>query len=108
MNRRVVFVCFLCVVFFCSTGLCLAGENRVLLEEPSPGAENWIASKVLVTNPTINEVKPSMTSAPNGDLFVAVEDLDSIFINVDMHFTKVTTRCSVSRHERISQEPRGI
>ncbi len=82
MNRLVVFVCFFCVVFFCSTGLCLAGDNQILLSEPSPRENNWLAKDALVTNPTINEVKPSMTSAPNGDLFVAVEDLDSQFIRL--------------------------
>ena len=82
MNRRVVLVCFFWGVYYCATSLCLAGENQILLEKSLPGEKNWLAGDVLVTNPTTGEVKPSMTSAPNGDLFVAVEDLSSQFIQL--------------------------
>ena len=82
MNRRVVLACFFSVVYFCSTSLCLAGEDLVLFGEPSPGTKEWVVGDVLVTDHTNNDVKPSMTSAPNGDLYVAVEDLASNWLRV--------------------------
>lgn len=58
MNRRFFLACVISVGFLCSSGPYLAGD-------------------VLVTEVEKNQVKPSMTSAPNGDLYVAVEDLSA-------------------------------
>jgi len=82
MKRRFFSRLFFPVAFICSTGLCLAGENRIVLKGPSPGTKAFVVGDVLVTDPANNSVKPSMTSAPNGDLYVAVEDLDSDWLQV--------------------------
>jgi hypothetical protein len=83
MNRRVFCAGFCLVVFFCSINLCLAGEEEMRLIEPSPAVEkSWAPGDALVTNPTFNEVNPSMTSAPNGDLYVAVEETATNWINL--------------------------
>ncbi len=82
MSCRAILSWFFGVVFCCLTGPCLAGEVRVLHGEPSPGTKNWMPGDVLVTGGVLNEVKPSITSAPNGDLYMAVEELDSGYIRL--------------------------
>lgn len=83
MSRRVHFACVFIIVFFCSTSLCSADEERSMLMEPSPeAAKNWAPGNTLVTDPAVHEAKPSMTSAPNGDLYVAVEETASEWISL--------------------------
>jgi len=83
MNCRAILSWFFGIVFFFSTGLCLAGEDRFIVGDSSPAvAKTWAAGDVRVTDPTINEVKPSMTSAPNGDLWVAVEEVAANWIRL--------------------------
>jgi len=82
MSHRAVFVGIFFIVIFSSTGLCLAGGDRVILGDPSAVTKEWLVGDVLVTDPIRSEVKPSMTAAPNGDLYVAVEDQGSAFIRV--------------------------
>ncbi len=51
-------------------------DNRVSLSPPQsdPGFR-WVDGDILVTDPTFDQAKPSIASAPNGDLYVAVDNL---------------------------------
>jgi len=83
MKSRFCFAWLFCVVFFCSIEPCLAGEDWFMPGEPStPMVKSWPAGDVRVTDPTIAEVKPSMTSAPNGDLYTVVEELAEQWIRL--------------------------
>ena len=69
--------CFLSVLWVLPT----SAEDRPPRKESR--ALKWGGvSDVLVTNPLENQARPSVASAPNGDLFVAVDNLDSNSIDV--------------------------
>jgi len=83
MKSRFCFAWLFCAVFFSSIEPCLAGEDRSMPGEPStPMVKSWPVGDVLVTNPAIDEVKPSMTSAPNGDLYTVVEEVAANWIRL--------------------------
>jgi hypothetical protein len=50
-------------------------------EEAPSGSFLWIGD-ILITDPAKRMAKPSLTSAPNGDLYAAVENLDENIISV--------------------------
>lgn len=82
MNHRNWAVLCFCAVFTCVVSLGMAVETRVILGNGSPPTKDWVDGDVLITDPNYSEVKPSITSSPNGDLFAAVEDLNTSFIRV--------------------------
>ncbi len=77
MNCKRVMGVVVAVVIIGSTGLCSAGEQRAALGEPPPGTKAWVVGDVLVNTDLSSHVNPSMTSAPNGDLYVAAEVLST-------------------------------
>lgn len=77
MSCRAISAWLLGILFFLSTGLCLADdETRVMLGEPSAATKDWMPGDVPVTDGR-DSVKPAITSAPNGDLYLAAEELGS-------------------------------
>jgi hypothetical protein len=82
MNRRVLIEMAVGIACLGLAGPGQAGERRVVLEQPSQATKLFGTGDVLVTHPAMNAVRPSMTSAPNGDLFVAVDDRDSDWLHV--------------------------
>jgi hypothetical protein len=46
-------------------------------QPPAGAAPKWLTADALVTNPTVDEAKPSVAFAPDGHLFVAADELDT-------------------------------
>ena len=71
MKRQSLTAAIFCLVFAWCALPGLAEEGSAENESPSL---KWLgADDVLVTDPSVLSIQPSMASAPNGDLFVAVD-----------------------------------
>ena len=56
-------------------------QDEASFEEPSQGPDfEWVNGDIRINDPGYDLIRPAMASAPNGDLYVAMEDRD--FYNI--------------------------